>query len=261
MNRTKFPSTRTKAEGGILFTEIHLFLFSTHGLQFRTKRASFYYNESRAEIVPRLSYQISRIFPVHLTSARCVGAVRLIEVLGNMTCRHFSSVARYFGSVRRTFSATANAIEGNTEGSVARSVGAISPRVSALIDELVSLNMLEVKELTGGLKDRLGIDESMAMPLNFNPTSIGAITGSASQAEVKENVPEKTHFDLKLEKFDAGKKIAVIKEVRAITGLGLKEAKALVEEAPKVFKNEVAKDEAENIRVKLKEIGAEIVLE
>lgn len=140
----------------------------------------------------------------------------------------------------------------------------MSPRVATLVDELVSLNMLEVRQLTNGLKDRLGIDETAAMPIGFNPAAFAGMqaagpAGASSAVEEKE--PEKTHFDLKLDKFDAGKKIAVIKEVRAITGLGLKEAKALVEEAPKVFKNEVAKEDAEKIRDKLKEVGAEVVLE
>lgn len=142
-------------------------------------------------------------------------------------------------------------------------ISSMSPRVATLVDELVSLNMLEVKQLTNGLKDRLGIDETAAMPMGFNAAAFAGmqVAGPAGGSGATEEEPEKTHFDLKLEKFDAGKKIAVIKEVRAITGLGLKEAKALVEEAPKVFKNEVAKEEAEKIRDKLKEVGAKVVLE
>lgn len=137
---------------------------------------------------------------------------------------------------------------------------AASPRVQALLDDLVSLNMLEVKQLSDGLKDKLGIDDSMAMPMN--PAMFaGMVPGGGAPAEEAESVVEKTAFDLKLEKFDSAKKIAVIKEIRSITGLGLKEAKAMVEEAPKVFKSEVAKDEAEQIRDKLKEIGAEVKLE
>lgn len=145
---------------------------------------------------------------------------------------------------------------------VVTSTDTLSPRVATLVDNLVSLNMLEVKELTGALKTRLGIDDSMMMPMSFNPGAMaGMPSADNSAADAKEKEPEKTHFDLKLEKFDAGKKIAVIKEIRSITGLGLKEAKALVEEAPKVFKSEVAKDEAEQLRDKLKDIGADVSLE
>lgn len=178
-----------------------------------------------------------------------------------MYLKQISTVMRYYGTYRRALCTAVNAVQGSPEASVPKSIGVISPRVASLLNELVSLNMLEVKELTTGLKERLGIDDSMVMPMNFNPATIGTVAGISPQAEADEKAPEKTHFDLKLEKFDAGKKIAVIKEVRAITGLGLKEAKALVEEAPKIFKNEVAKDEAEKIREKLNEIGAEIVLE
>lgn len=135
---------------------------------------------------------------------------------------------------------------------------AASPRVQSLLDELVTLNMLEVKELTDGLKDRLGIDDSMAMPMN---PAMFANMGGAPAAQKEEEVVEKTEFDLKLDKYDSAKKIAVIKEIRAITGLGLKEAKALVEEAPKVFKNAVPKEEAEQLREQLKGVGADVVLE
>lgn len=149
---------------------------------------------------------------------------------------------------------------------VTSEVGGMSPRVAVLVDDLVSLNMLEVKELTDGLKDRLGIEDNGGMGMPFNAAAFAAMGagmpgGGAGAAAAEPKVVEKSHFDLKLDSFDAGKKIAVIKEVRAITGLGLKEAKTLVESAPTVFKNEVAKDEAEKIRDKLKEIGGDVVLE
>jgi large subunit ribosomal protein L7/L12 len=143
-----------------------------------------------------------------------------------------------------------------------------SPRVAALVDDLVGLNMLEVKALTDALKDRLGIDDAalaggggMAM---MSPAMMAAMAGgggSGGAAEPAEAVVEKTAFDMKLDGYDAAKKIAVIKEIRSITGLGLKEAKALVDEAPKVFKTAVPKEEAEEIAAKLKEIGAVVKLE
>ena len=114
--------------------------------------------------------------------------------------------------------------------------------------------MLEVKQLTDALKDRLGIDDSALAPMAMAPMA-------AAPAAAAEPEPEKTSFDLKLTAFDAGKKIAVIKEVRAMTGLGLKEAKTLVESAPKVFKTAIPKAEAEEIQRKLKDLGGTVELE
>lgn len=139
----------------------------------------------------------------------------------------------------------------------------MSAKVAALVDEVVSLNMLEVKQLTDSLRDRLGIEDTGGMPA-MNPAMMAMMAGGApggGAAAAAEPVEEKTAFDLKLEKFDPSKKIAVIKEIRTITGLGLKEAKAVVDGAPKVFKNDVAKAEAEQIRDKLKELGGDVVLE
>lgn len=158
----------------------------------------------------------------------------------------------------RRICAQAVATESETHGAPSASVAlAATPKVQALLNEVLSLNMLEVKELTDGLKDRLGIDDTAVMPM-MNPAMFA---GAAPAAESAEEKVEKTAFDLKLNKFDPAKKIAVIKEVRAITGLGLKEAKQLVEDAPKVFKSDVSKEEAEGIRDKLKEIGGEVLLE
>lgn len=72
---------------------------------------------------------------------------------------------------------------------------------------------------------------------------------------------EKTHFTIKLEKFDAGSKIKLIKEVRAYTGLGLKEAKELVESSPAEIKAEVPKEEAESVKAKLEGVGGTVALE
>lgn len=85
--------------------------------------------------------------------------------------------------------------------------------------------------------------------------------GAAPAAAAEEPKEEKTQFDVKLASFDAKSKIKIIKEVRAITGLGLKEAKELVEGAPSVLKKDVKKDEADEIINKLKEVGAVVELE
>lgn len=84
-----------------------------------------------------------------------------------------------------------------------------------------------------------------------------AATDAKAEAPKEEEKKEKSHYDIELTKFDAAKKIVLIKEVRAILGLGLKEAKEMVEGAPVWLKKEVAKEEAEKLVEKLKENGAE----
>jgi len=93
------------------------------------------------------------------------------------------------------------------------------------------------------------------------PAGGGGAGAAAAVAEEKEKAPEKTSFSIKLEGFDAGAKVKVIKEVRAFTNLGLKEAKELVEKAPTVVLQDVKKEEAEKLIAKLVEVGAKAVLE
>lgn len=173
-------------------------------------------------------------------------------------------VARSVVASRRLLSANAaEAAVGSSEDVTAPTLShKTSPKVTSLADEIVSLNMLEVKALTETLKERLGVDDALAMPA-MNPALFAGMSGApaATPGPVEAAAPEKTSFDLKLEAYDAAKKIAVIKEIRAITNLGLKEAKALVDGIPKVFKTAVPKDEAEQIRDKLKEIGATVALD
>ena len=106
------------------------------------------------------------------------------------------------------------------------------------------------------------------MGIEDTPMMMGAMPGAGVAAgaaggapAAEEVVEEKTHFDVKLLSFDASSKLKVIKEVRALAGLGLKEAKEFVEGAPKVIKENVAKEEAEAMVEKLKALGAEVELE
>ena len=102
--------------------------------------------------------------------------------------------------------------------------------------------------------ERLGIDVNA---FDFSATSSGGGEGAAQAAEaVVEEA--KTHFDLKLTGFDAKSKIKVIKEIRAITSLGLKEAKEMVEGVPKVVKKDIKTEEAEELKEKLEAIGATV---
>jgi large subunit ribosomal protein L7/L12 len=119
--------------------------------------------------------------------------------------------------------------------------------LAKLVDELSALTVLEAAELSKLLEEKWGVSAAA-------PVAVAAVGGAAAPAAVEE---EKTEFDVIL--VDAGdKKINVIKEVRAITGLGLKEAKDLVEGAPKPVKEAVSKDEAAKIKKQLEEAGAKV---
>jgi large subunit ribosomal protein L7/L12 len=122
--------------------------------------------------------------------------------------------------------------------------------LNALVDQLSELTVLEAAELSKLLEEKWGV--SAAAAVAAAPAAGGA--GSAAPA-----AEEKTEFDVILTG-DGGKKINVIKEVRAITGLGLTEAKALVEGAPKPVKEGVSKDEAEKVKKQLEEAGATVEL-
>ena len=120
-------------------------------------------------------------------------------------------------------------------------------KIEKLADEIVELTLLEAVELKDILKEKHGIEPAA-----------GAVVAVAGPAEA-EAVEEQTEFDVILKSYGE-KKINVIKEVRALTGLGLKEAKDLVEAGGKVVKEAVTKDEAEAVRKKLEDAGAEVEL-
>ncbi len=119
-----------------------------------------------------------------------------------------------------------------------------------IVEDLSSLTVLEAAELAKMLEEKWGVSAAAAVAVAAGPAAGG---GAAAAAE------EQTEFTVVLA--SAGdKKIEVIKEVRAITGLGLKEAKDLVESAPKPLKEGVAKDEAGKIKVQLEKVGAKVEL-
>jgi large subunit ribosomal protein L7/L12 len=120
--------------------------------------------------------------------------------------------------------------------------------LSKLVDELSSLTVLEAAELSKLLEEKWGVSAAA-------PVAVAAAGPAAAAAPVE----EKTEFDVVLAK-TGDKKIEVIKEVRAITGLGLKEAKDLVEGAPKTVKEAVAKKDAEEMKKKLEAVGASVEL-
>ncbi len=120
-----------------------------------------------------------------------------------------------------------------------------------LAEEIVGLTLLEAQELKTILKDEYGIEPAAGGAVMMAGPAGGDAGGAAAE--------EQTEFDVIL-KAAGDKKINVIKEVRGITGLGLKEAKELVEAGGKAVKEQVSKDEAEEIKKKLEEAGAEVEL-
>ena len=116
--------------------------------------------------------------------------------------------------------------------------------IAAIIEEIKGLTILELNDLVKAVEEEFGVSAAA-------PVGAVAVAGAAAPA-----AEEKTEFDVVLKSFGA-KKLDVIKAVREITGLGLKEAKEMVEGAPKAVKEGVSKDEAASIEAKLKEAGAE----
>ena len=122
-----------------------------------------------------------------------------------------------------------------------------SEKITKIVDEVAELSVLELSELVKEVEERFGVSAAA-------PVAVAVAAGPAEAAE------EKTEFDVVLAGFDAAAKIKVIKVVREITGLGLGEAKAAVEAAPKTLKEAVSKDEAEELKKQLEEAGAKVEL-
>ena len=122
-----------------------------------------------------------------------------------------------------------------------------SEKITALIEEVKALTVLELSELVHALEDEFGVSAAA-------PVAVAAAAAPAAEAAA-----EKTEFDVVLASF-GDEKIKVIKAVREITGLGLAEAKGMVEGAPKTLKEAVSKDEAEELKKKLEEVGAKVEL-
>jgi large subunit ribosomal protein L7/L12 len=119
-----------------------------------------------------------------------------------------------------------------------------------ILEDLKTLSLLEAAELVKQIEETFGV--SAAAPAG------GMMMMAAPAAAAAEEVEEKTEFDVVLEEVPADKKIAVLKVVRSLTGLGLKEAKDMVESAPKPVKEGVSKDDAEDAKKQLEEAGAKV---
>ena len=122
-----------------------------------------------------------------------------------------------------------------------------SEKITAIIEELKTLTVLELADLVHAVEDEFGVSAAAAV------VAAGPVEAAGAAVE------EKTEFDLELTEIGANK-IAVIKEVRALTGLGLKEAKDAVDGAPKVIKEGMSKEDAEAAKEKLEAAGAKVTL-
>lgn len=122
-----------------------------------------------------------------------------------------------------------------------------SEKITAMIEEIKALSVLELSELVHAVEEEFGVSAAAAVAV------AGPVAAAGAAAE------EKTEFDVVLAEAGA-EKIKVIKAVREITGLGLADAKALVDGAPKTLKEAAAKEEAEDIKKKLEEVGAKVEL-
>ena len=121
-------------------------------------------------------------------------------------------------------------------------------KTTKILDEIKELTILELADLVKALEEEFGVSAA--------PVAVAAAPGAAAPGAAAE---EKTEFDVELTSFGA-KKLDVIKDVREVTGLGLKEAKELVEGAPKTLKEGVSKDEAESLKKTLEEAGATVTI-
>lgn len=126
----------------------------------------------------------------------------------------------------------------------------MSEKIDQIVEDLKTLTLLEASELVKKIEETFGVDASAA--------SGGVIMTAA--APVVEEVEEKTSFNVMLEEVPADKKIAVLKVVRSLTGLGLKEAKELVESVPKQVQADLAKDAAEESKKQLEAVGGKVSL-
>jgi large subunit ribosomal protein L7/L12 len=126
----------------------------------------------------------------------------------------------------------------------------MSQKIDQIVEELKTLTLLEASELVKKIEETFGVDASAAVG--------GGMMMAA--APVVEEVEEKTEFDLMLDEVPADKKIAILKVVRSLTGLGLKEAKELVESAPKQVQAALTKDAAENGKKQIEDAGGKASL-
>lgn len=127
----------------------------------------------------------------------------------------------------------------------------MSEKITQIVEELKTLTLLEASELVTAIEETFGVDASASMGGNVVMTTLPTAS---------EEVEEKTEFNLMLDEVPADKKIAVLKIVRSLTGLGLKEAKELVESTPKVIQESLSKQAAEDAKKQIEDAGGKVSL-
>ena len=130
----------------------------------------------------------------------------------------------------------------------------MSAKTDEILESLKSLSLLEASELVKQIEETFGVSAAASAGVVMAAPGAAAGDGGGEAAE------EKTEFDVILESFDAAAKIKVLKAVRNATGLGLGDAKALVEAAPKPIKEGISKDEAEALKKEIEEVGGKVTL-
>nr|AIM52686.1 50S ribosomal protein L12 [Ochromonas sp. CCMP1393] len=130
----------------------------------------------------------------------------------------------------------------------------MNEKLDGIIDQLKTLTLLEAAELVTAIEETFGVDTSVAASPVMVAAAGGGATGGGETAE------EKTAFDITLTDVPADKKIAILKIVRNLTGLGLKESKEIVDNVPKVLKEGATKEEGESIKKELEEAGAAVTI-
>lgn len=129
----------------------------------------------------------------------------------------------------------------------------MTSKIDNIIQNLKSLTLLEASELVKEIEEAFGVDASAS---NINPVLVDTSASSISNVQEK----EQTEFDVLLEEVPAAKKIPVLKVVRSLTGLGLIDAKKLVESSPAVLRKSVSKEDADDIKKKIEEVGGTVAI-
>ena len=130
----------------------------------------------------------------------------------------------------------------------------MSEKLNSIIEQLKSLTLLEAAELVSEIEKVFGVDTSVSV------ANVGAVSNVPVQAAAVEAVEEKSQFDVILSDVPADKKIAILKIVRNVTGLGLKESKDIVDNVPKTLKEAASKEESETIKKEIEAAGGKVTL-